>query len=312
MTLNRATGTPKTTTRDPHRFHAVLCLSDWHVDERVNLAAATGEGHVNRYGQAIAEARVGHLIRSANRVYGMYTDRDASVPRPPLTIWLGGDFITGAIHEEGRSLTWCTPAKALDFACEQISRVLQDVVNTCKPSALSIVCSVGNHERITVKSQVTVGAGFSQATGLYSRLKERFTERWTSRGLAFSWVDPPEEGPLTYHPLSFGKLGRFLHGDARGFKYNGGVGGLAVPLARFCGRANTEPGAGGAITFLGHYHTFGWHETARAITNGSLIGYNGFARSIGATFEYPAQAMAILSPHDSMGPLSVHRLVCGE
>lgn len=312
MTTDRKTGTPKTVRRlaslAPYKYHLVLALSDWHLDESVNLRAADGTGMINRFGRAIAIERVGNLGHSACAVFDKYTEPNET--RPALTVWLGGDFATMAIHEESRTLTWCSPTQAMTFAREQISRLLIAVIEGCKPSRLDVVCSVGNHERTTVKPSVTVPSGFSYATGLYEHLEERHASGWRKAGILGQWQAPPEEGPISYIPLSFGKLGRFFHGDARGFKYNGGVGGIAVPLNRFLGRANTEPGAAGSVTFLGHYHTFGWHENARAVTNGSLIGYNGFARSIGCSFEYPCQAMAVLSKHGNMGPIAVHKLMC--
>lgn len=312
MPTARRTGIPRTAPArklGPHKYHLIFGWSDWHLDESVNLLAADGSGLVNRFGRAIAEERVSQLIQSCVQVFGMYVQPNDV--RPALTIWLGGDFITGAIHEESRTVTWCSPTQAMRFAREQISRALSEVVSACRPSRLDIVCSVGNHERTTPKSQVSVPAGFSLATGLYEHLAERHDSAWRKAGIPGVWVPPPDEGPISYVPLSFGKLGRFLHGDARGFKYQGGVGGLGVPLNRFLGRANTEPGAAGAITVLGHYHTFGWHENARAVTNGSLIGYNGYARALGCAFEYPCQVAVVLSRHGNMGPIAVHKLMCG-
>lgn len=317
MTTHARTGTPKPPTRRkrppplaPHKYHLLLALSDWHLDESIKLEAAGG-GMVNRYGRAIATERVSRLIESICAVFEMYA-QDTSAARPVITVWLGGDFITGAIHEESRTQTWCNPSQAIAFALEQISRVLTAIRVRCRPSRIDVVCSVGNHERTTPKPSVTVPAGFSLATGLYAHLRERHETEWATTGQAGTWQDPPAEGPISYIPLSFGHLGRFFHGDARGFKYSGGVGGLSVPLIRFLGRANSEPGAAGAITMIGHYHTFGWHETAQAISNGSLCGFNGYARSIGASFEFPCQAMAVLSRHGNKGPVAVHKLICAE
>lgn len=286
----------------------MIALSDWHLDETIKIASADGSGYLNRFGKAIAEERVSKLIRSAITVLGKYTE--AGEVHPALTFWLGGDFTTGAIHPESRTITWCNPSKASAFAREQILRVLTEVPAAVKPSRIDVVCSVGNHERTTDKPSVTVPAGFSTATGLYEHLHDLIVPVWERNGCMGTWHAPSDEGPINYAPLSFGKIGRFLHGDARGFKFSGGVGGIAIPLNRFLGRCNMVPGAAGAITFVGHYHTFGWHENARAITNGSLCGFNGYAQSIGAGFEYPTQALAVLSKHDNMGPIAVHKLMC--
>lgn len=311
MTTHRRTGIlkPAAPTREPHKYHLVFALSDWHLDEKVQLAAADGSGMVNRFSPAIAEERVTCLIRSSVAVYNMYAERGGE--RPPLTIWLGGDFATLAIHEESRSITSMPPRKALVFAREQISRYLDQVVEGCNPSRLDVACSVGNHERTTQKPSVTIPSEFSYAPQLYDHLAERHTPGWRKAGILGVWLPPPDEGPVSYLPLSFGRLARFCHGDARGLKYQGGIGGLTVPLTKWTSRQNTEPGAAGAVTFVGHWHTFGWHESARAISNGSLIGYNGFARSIGVSFEPPCQAAAVFSPKLTTGPIAVHRLTCG-
>lgn len=311
MSTHARTGTlkPQRKALEPWKYHLVAALSDWHLDEKVALAAADGSGLVNRFGPAIAEERVSALIKSTCTVYDMYAERGAD--RPPLTVWLGGDFATLAIHEESRSITTMPPVKALAFAREQISRYLSDVVGHCKPSRVDVVCSVGNHERTTQKPSVTIPSAFSYAPQLYEHLEERHTPGWRKAGIMGSWLAPPDEGPVSYAPLSFGFRGRFCHGDARGLKYQGGVGGLTIPLTKWIQRQNTEPGAAGAVTFIGHWHTFGWHEQARAVSNGSLIGYNGYARSVGVSYEPPCQALAVFSAKLATGPIAVHRLTCG-
>jgi hypothetical protein len=87
----------------------------------------------------------------------------------------------------------------------------------------------------------------------------------------------------------FDKRIRFHHGD--GLKYQGGVGGLTIPVEKAISAWNKSP-ARADLDIFGHWHTA---QQSRAwVSNGSLIGYNAYAVSIKASFEPPAQTYFLL------------------
>ena len=86
----------------------------------------------------------------------------------------------------------------------------------------------------------------------------------------------------------YGTTIRFHHGDD--VRYQGGVGGLAIPLRKACDSWDSFKVAD--ITVIGHWHQF--VDYGFAIVNGSLIGYNAYALSIKARFEPPRQAFFLI------------------
>jgi len=83
---------------------------------------------------------------------------------------------------------------------------------------------------------------------------------------------------------------RFHHGDA--VRYQGGVGGLTIPLNKAIDAWNKNIHAD--LDVLGH-----WHQTIdlpHAVVNGSLIGFNAYAIKIKATYEVAQQSFFIVDP----------------
>jgi hypothetical protein len=87
-----------------------------------------------------------------------------------------------------------------------------------------------------------------------------------------------------------GYMNRFFHGDY--IRYQGGIGGLTVPLIKSIQRMNQQQVAD--YNFMGHYHQR-WQATKDCFVNGSLIGYNAYAQSIGASPEEPQQGLNMLN-----------------
>ena len=82
-------------------------------------------------------------------------------------------------------------------------------------------------------------------------------------------------------------------------KYQGGVGGLGIPLLKRVPAWDLVKRAD--VHCIGHWHQL--LDYGRAVVNGSLIGYNAFAQSIGASPEPPQQASeAPSSPSDEPPP----------
>ena len=258
---------------------------------------------LNTYGPAVARKRAEHLGVSTVSVFNMYADLRPSRARPPLTLALIGDFITGAIHEENAVNAAMPPEDAADFAYKLLRDTCDYVIRWAAPSSAQFVLRVGNHGRTTKKNHAVAKRGFNHETTIYRRLRDYFGDE--HRGCPLSWYDPPEQGGYGYAPLSFGRVGRYMHGEE--IEYRGGVGGLYAPLATRVARWNTEPGAQNALSFFGHHHTF--CAADMALGNGSLIGHSALGRGFSAPFEPPCQAMAVVSPYNTRGFLATHRLM---
>ena len=95
------------------------------------------------------------------------------------------------------------------------------------------------------------------------------------------------EGMHSYLDV-YGQTIRFQHGHA--IKYNGGVGGIYIPVNKAIAQWNKARHAD--IDVFGHFHQNIF--APNFVCNGSLIGYNTFALSIKADFEHPKQAMFLM------------------
>jgi hypothetical protein len=79
---------------------------------------------------------------------------------------------------------------------------------------------------------------------------------------------------------------RFTHGDA--IRGTGGQSGITLPINKAIDRGwDKERQAD--YTVLGHFHQL--HFAPRCMVNGSVVGYNAYARYIKAGYEPPRQGM---------------------
>ena len=95
------------------------------------------------------------------------------------------------------------------------------------------------------------------------------------------------EGSHSYIDV-YGRNIRFLHGHD--VKFNGGSGGLTIPLNKAIGQWDKARPA--FLTCLGHFHQK--FDGGNFLVNGSLIGYNSFALSIKASAERAMQTFALI------------------
>jgi hypothetical protein len=90
-----------------------------------------------------------------------------------------------------------------------------------------------------------------------------------------------------YHLLLdvYGKTLRIHHGD--GLKYQGGIGGLTIPVEKAI--ASWNKGIPADLDIFGHWHQS--QQNPKWVSNSSLIGYNAYSVAIKAPFEPPSQTL---------------------
>jgi len=88
-----------------------------------------------------------------------------------------------------------------------------------------------------------------------------------------------------YHLLLdlYGKTLRIHHGD--GLQYQGGVGGLTIPVEKAISSWNK--GVPADLDIFGHWHQS--QQNPKWVCNGSLIGFNAYSIAIKAPYEPPSQ-----------------------
>lgn len=260
--------TPKATKGTGAEAAAVVCLSDWHVEEVVRPETVL---HLNAYNPEIAKDRATQCFQ---RIIRLVKKEQQDVDINHLVVWLGGDFISGNIHEELLETCAMPPVQAAMFAQELLYSGLAFLRDHFK-GQITVVCNSGNHARTTRQVHISTEYGNSLETFMYCTLRQRLT--------GMEWVIP--EG---YHAVIdvFGKRLAFNHGHF--VKYGGGIGTLTVPLMKAIhGWSSAMPDI--AHTTIGHFHQYLQHR--KFCVNGSLIGYSPYAVSLKCEFEPPCQAM---------------------
>lgn len=252
---------------------AVALVSDWHIEETVNPETVNG---LNEYNLDIARARA---VKQFTGIHRLWQILKRDIPIPNIVLALLGDFISGNIHDELLETCSLRPMDAILFAQELLESGISFLLkNTnCK---LIIPCTVGNHGRITAKSRVATEKGNSLESLLYASLAKRFAGN--SR-VTFQIAG----GYLTYLDVYGMKL-RFHHGH--NIRYQGGVGGLTIPLNKAIDKWNTATKAD--IDLCGHWHQC--LDGGNFIVNGSLIGYNAYSVRIKGSFERPKQSFLLI------------------
>jgi hypothetical protein len=259
--------------REKHtKVDAIACVgaSDWHIEEPVDPNKIHG---LNKYDLGVAEARARKFfINSLKLAQGAARDSKISTLHASLL----GDFITGYIHEELRESNLLGPGDAANFVLSLLDAGLRYWLKESDFN-LEIDAVPGNHGRMTLKPRIQNATETSLETFMY-------------RALARGFIDEPRvrfnvaESKMVYRQFFERFTMRLVHGDA--IKYNGGVGGVTVPILRKT--AQWDRAVRADLTVLGHFHQL--INGGSFIVNGSLIGYNEFAQEIGASPEEPRQA----------------------
>lgn len=256
---------------------AIWQASDWHVEERVDASTVN---HVNEYNPDVAERRAKAFFRNGLK---LVRKERQDVVIDTLILHLGGDLITGYIHEELEESNYLSPIEAVMFVKRLIIGGLELLKTAGEFKQVQVITSWGNHGRTTKKIRVSTGHKNSYEWLLYNDLASQFANdpiiKFHVGNSYFTYVE------------IYGHLTRWHHGDA--VKYGGGIGGLMVPLLRYISKANQQRPA--VADFIGHFHNrIPYSPATRAAVNGSLIGFNAYAQRIGASPEPPVQNFQLL------------------
>jgi hypothetical protein len=258
-----------------HEAVPIIQLSDWHFEERVDDFTING---LNEYNLDIATKRWNACIQNSLKL--IKKENNTSEIKQAV-IWLGGDFITGYIHEELEETNYLSPTQATRFAKEKIITALKFYKQHSKLDKITVVCNYGNHGRTNKKPRVSSSYKNSYEWMMYKDIEDYFNS-----DKLFSFVVP--DGLFAYVNI-MGFSCRFWHGDT--IQYGGGIGGLTVPLIKAISRYNQQIKAD--YNFMGHFHQL-FQATKDCIVNGSGIGFNAYAQRIGASPEEPMQGFCLL------------------
>jgi hypothetical protein len=251
---------------------AVAVASDWHVEETVDRKTVNG---LNAFSLEIAEARINKFFTNIVNLTEVQR-HGAKIDR--LMLILGGDLMTGYIHEELQEQNALSPTETVLWLQDRIASGLELLGKHF--GEIIIPCVYGNHGRTTRKPRHSTGAANSYEWMLYHIMAKQLADKAT-------WH--VSDG---YHLLVelYGKTLRIHHGD--GLKYQGGIGGLTIPVEKAIAAWNK--GITADLDIFGHWHQS--QQNPKWICNGSLIGHNAYSVAIKAPYESPTQTYFLFDP----------------
>jgi hypothetical protein len=258
-----------------HDATVIVLLSDWHVEERVDPATVNG---LNDFSLAVAERRIAEL---AERFAVLLEHERRLVRVDRVVIWLGGDFMSGAIHDDTAELAQLPPLEAIRWAGRRIRGFIDLVADMARE--VVVVTNSGNHGRTTDKLRIGTEMDHSFEQHFYivaAESERRKNVRWQVG-----------TGYLNMLDLD-GFVVRFHHGHA--VRYSGaGVGGITIPVNKAI--ASWDKIQRADLTCMGHYHQFQWLRAGRYVANGSLIGHSAYATTVvKGAYEPPSQSFIVV------------------
>lgn len=252
----------------------VAVASDWHIEEIVVKNMVSG---LNENNLTLSKAKAEKFFVKTLRLTDLLA-KDIRIDN--MVVPLLGDFITGNIHGEDNAETnECKPTEAIVLAQNWIASGIELLLNNSKRN-LVFPCHSGNHARTTQKTRFGAENGHSLEFLMYHHLAAYFRNE-----KRVEFIIP--QGPHSYLNV-YDQTIRFHHGHM--LKYSGGVGGLFIPAYKNIAKWND--GRHADLDVFGHFHQS--KDGGSFLCNGSGIGYNTYALSIGASFEVPKQTLFLM------------------
>lgn len=268
----------------PLRAHSApgvptLFLSDLHWGEQVRPSQIN---NVNTYNLPIARERLKTCIDTSINLLKIL---DNGMRYPGIVVPLGGDMISGDIHEElAESNELPTIPTVLDLHANLVSafRHIVDVFG-----AVFVPCVTGNHGRNTKKIRAKDRHHTSFDWMLYALLAQTLSD---DKRITFHIPDGSDAAWRVYNTRY-----NLTHGDQ--FRGGDGMIGALGPIIRGDHKKRSRNGQidlSYDVLLLGHWHQY-MHLT-RLIVNGSLKGYDEYAYTNNFGFELAQQALWVTHP----------------
>lgn len=253
--------------------------SDWHYGEVVRKEEVGG---VNEFNAKIAAARIARLVDTTVELSFEHMGK-AKYSYPGAIVCLGGDMISGDIHDELRATNDRTPIQCVNDLTNLMGAALDRMAE--KFGKLYIPCVVGNHGRATMKPRMKQIVHTSFEWNIYTNLEREFRR---SKNIHF---EISENTDVRFYSYSHRYL--LTHGDRLGVKGGDGIIGALGPIMRGAmkvGRSAAQIGEDFDTVIMGHWHQY--LTLPGLIVNNSLKGYDEFARNaLRAPYSRPSQAL---------------------
>ena len=275
--------TPKKKSTD-HKGIVSLVVSDCHFDEVVEPGEVDW---LNAYNRDIAVKR---LKRTFERTVILSRDYLSGITYEGCSLFLGGDMVTGTIHEELAQSNEAFMPETILYWIDQLSAGI-DMLND-EFGKVHVAGVVGNHGRNTKKPRAKGRVRDNWDWLIYKLLARDFKD---VDDITFQI---PESADCIVEQYDNKIL--FTHGDQ--FRGGSGISGILAPLMRGDHRKrkrHMETDRPYDYMLMGHFHQY--MNAKKVIVNGSNKGYDEYAYMGNFDFEEPQQAFWIATPEH--GPI---------
>lgn len=276
----RALTVPKWLSRKPKKADKVATLvtilSDCHFDEVVNPAEIDGR---NAYNRRIAELR---LERYFTGVIHLAQDYLTGMTYDGVVLMLGGDLISGDIHEELQDTNDAQTLDTVLFWSGRIAAGIELLADTYGRVHVPVV--VGNHGRRSRKPRAK-GRARDNFDWMIGQLVARHFH--ADPRVTFQIPDGTD-ALVRIHDTTL----LLTHGDQ--VSGGGGIGGIWPPIMRMIAKKRTRHQFDAVV--MGHWHQLLMAPSAGVIVNGSLKGEDEYAAVMNFAPERAQQALFTVAP----------------
>lgn len=270
-----------------------LFLSDLHWGEVVKPGQIHGK---NAYSVAVAKRRLQQVVSRAIHLCFDYT---VNPDYPGIVVALGGDLVSGDIHEELVETNELTSAQTLIDIVGALAWALDMLA--ARFGRVWVVAVTGNHGRLTHKIRAK-----NRAFTNFDWVIAQLLQRQFAKDSRFSWLIP--DGPDAWFRI-YNHRYLLTHGDQ--FRGGDGIIGALGPILRGDTKKrarNSNLDLGYDTMLLGHWHQY--ITLRRVIVNGSMKGYDEYAAQNNFPYEPPIQALWFT--HPTLGIIAHWPIFCDE
>jgi predicted phosphodiesterase len=261
----------------------VVMLSDWHWGEVVRPSEVNG---INAYNLAIAKERCERVFRN---IKDMAFNHIANPDYPGIIVCLGGDMVSGDIHEELANTNELPTMPVVFDLFDKIVAGLTFLADAF--GEVTVYTAFGNHGRKDQNRTHKMAAWVNFDWMLYNMLERHFKACGDKR-ITITVHDSFDQLFDVY-----GQKFLLTHGDRLGVRGGDGIIGIVGPIIRGAKKVKANYNSMGThidTLIVGHWHQYTPLKLVRV--NGSLKGYDEYAMSGRFDPEDPVQDMFLVHP----------------
>lgn len=266
----------KPTSKKDRKATLVTILSDTHFDEVVNPSEIDGR---NAYNREIAEMRLERYFQQVIRISADYL---TGVSYDGAVLMLGGDLVSGDIHEELQDTNAAQTLETVLHWSGQLAAGISLFADAFGRCHVPVV--VGNHGRRSRKPRMK-GRARDNFDWMIGQLLARHFDG--DPRITFQIPDGTD-AMVEIHDTRL----LLTHGDQ--VSGGGGIGGIWPPVMRMIAKKRVRYSFDAVV--MGHWHSLLMAPSAGVVVNGSLKGEDEYASIMGFAPERAQQACFTVAP----------------